>query len=54
MKTNRRKFISTAIEYLQDRNNFLCRVRSKDGAEGISAGHGSQNKTNWHLKKLHQ
>jgi len=27
------------IELLQDRNNFICRVRSKDGAEGISIGH---------------
>jgi len=35
------------IELLRDRNNFLCRVRSRDGAEGISAGHGSQNRSNW-------
>lgn len=27
------------IELLQDRDNFICRVRSKDGAEGISIGH---------------
>ncbi len=27
------------LELLQDRNNFICRVRSKDGAEGISIGH---------------
>ena len=27
------------IELLQDRNNFICRVRSKDGAEGVSIGH---------------
>jgi L-alanine-DL-glutamate epimerase-like enolase superfamily enzyme len=27
------------IELLQDRKNFICRVRSKDGAEGISIGH---------------
>ena len=39
--------IIDSIEYLRDRNNFLCRVRSKDGAEGISAGHGSQNRSNW-------
>jgi len=39
--------IIESIEYLRDRNNFLCRVRSKDGTEGLSAGHGSQNKTNW-------
>lgn len=28
-----------SIELLRDRNNFLCRVRSKDGAEGISVAH---------------
>jgi len=27
------------IELLQDRHNFICRVRSKDGAEGVSLGH---------------
>jgi L-alanine-DL-glutamate epimerase-like enolase superfamily enzyme len=27
------------IELLQDRNNFICRVRSNDGAEGVSLGH---------------
>jgi len=27
------------IELLQDRKNFICRVRSKDGSEGISIGH---------------
>jgi L-alanine-DL-glutamate epimerase-like enolase superfamily enzyme len=27
------------LELLQDRSNFICRVRSKDGAEGISIGH---------------
>jgi L-alanine-DL-glutamate epimerase-like enolase superfamily enzyme len=27
------------IELLQERKNFICRVRSKDGAEGISIGH---------------
>lgn len=31
--------IIDTIELLQDRNNFVCRVRSKDGAEGISIGH---------------
>ena len=31
--------ILETIELLQDRNNFICRVRSKDGAEGISIGH---------------
>ena len=43
--------IIETIELLRDRNNFLCRVRSKDGAEGISAGHGSQNATNWPVFK---
>lgn len=27
------------IELLRDRDNFICRVRSADGAEGISIGH---------------
>jgi hypothetical protein len=31
--------IIETIELLRDRNSFLCRVCSKDGAEGISAGH---------------
>ena len=31
--------IIESIELLRDRNNFICRVRSKDGAEGISIGH---------------
>ncbi len=31
--------IIETLELLQDRNNFICRVRSKDGAEGISIGH---------------
>ena len=31
--------IIETIELLQDRKNFICRVRSKDGAEGISVGH---------------
>lgn len=31
--------IIETIELLQDRNNFICRVRSKDGAEGVSIGH---------------
>lgn len=39
--------IIESIELLRDRNNFLCRVRSKDGAEGMSAGHGSISNTNW-------
>jgi len=28
-----------SVESLRDRNNFICRVRSKDGAEGVSIGH---------------
>ena len=31
--------IIDTLELLQDRNNFICRVRSSDGAEGISIGH---------------
>lgn len=27
------------LELMQDRDNFICRVRSADGAEGISIGH---------------
>jgi L-alanine-DL-glutamate epimerase-like enolase superfamily enzyme len=27
------------LELLRDRENFICRVRSKDGAEGVSIGH---------------
>jgi L-alanine-DL-glutamate epimerase-like enolase superfamily enzyme len=28
-----------SVELLRDRDNFLCRVRSRDGAEGLSIGH---------------
>ncbi len=28
------------VELLRFKNSFICRVRSKDGAEGISVGHG--------------
>ncbi|WP_197231746.1 enolase C-terminal domain-like protein [Novipirellula artificiosorum] len=31
--------IIESVELLRDRNNFICRVRSSDGAEGISVGH---------------
>jgi L-alanine-DL-glutamate epimerase-like enolase superfamily enzyme len=34
--------IIESIELLRYENNFLCRVRSKDGAVGISVGHGGQ------------
>lgn len=37
--------IIETIELLRFENNFLCRVRSKDGAVGISVGHGSQLRT---------
>lgn len=35
------------VELLRDRNNFLCRVRSKDGAEGLAAGHPWVAKLSW-------
>ena len=35
--------IIETLELLRYNGNFLCRVRSKDGAEGISVGHGSLN-----------
>jgi L-alanine-DL-glutamate epimerase-like enolase superfamily enzyme len=31
--------IIETLELLRFKNNFLCRVRSKDGAEGLSVGH---------------
>jgi len=31
--------IIESLELLRYKNNFICRVRSKDGAEGISVGH---------------
>jgi len=34
--------IIETLELLRHKNSFLCRVRSKDGAEGISVGHGGQ------------
>jgi L-alanine-DL-glutamate epimerase-like enolase superfamily enzyme len=37
--------IIETIELLRYQNNFLCRVRSKDGAVGISVGHSSQLRT---------
>ena len=39
--------IIDSIELLWDRNNFLCRVRSKDGAEGLSIGHPFISKQNY-------
>jgi L-alanine-DL-glutamate epimerase-like enolase superfamily enzyme len=32
-----------SLELLRYQNNFLCRVRSRDGAEGISVGHSELN-----------
>ena len=34
--------IIETLELLRYENSFLCRVRSKDGAEGISVGHSGQ------------
>ncbi|MBL7186321.1 MAG: mandelate racemase/muconate lactonizing enzyme family protein [Phycisphaerae bacterium] len=31
--------IIASVELLRNRNNFICRVRSRDGAEGLSIGH---------------
>lgn len=39
--------IIASLELLRFKNSFLCRVRSKDGVEGISVGHGGQ------LQSLH-
>jgi L-alanine-DL-glutamate epimerase-like enolase superfamily enzyme len=35
--------IIKSLELLRYKNSFLCRVRSSDGAEGISVGHGTMN-----------
>ncbi|MGE5293429.1 MAG: mandelate racemase/muconate lactonizing enzyme family protein, partial [Solirubrobacterales bacterium] len=32
-----------SLELLRYKGSFLCRVRSTDGAEGISVGHGELN-----------
>jgi L-alanine-DL-glutamate epimerase-like enolase superfamily enzyme len=34
--------IIESLELMRYKNSFLCRVRSKDGAEGISVGHSGQ------------
>ena len=39
--------IIASVELLRNKNSFLCRVRSKDGAEGISVGHPDQNRSSW-------
>ena len=43
-----------SIELLRLNNNFLCRVRSKDGAEGISASNNAQMLSVWpiHVNRL--
>ncbi len=38
-----RPVIIKSLELLRYRRNFLCRVRSSDGAEGISVGHSGMN-----------
>lgn len=35
------------LELLRDRDNFICRVYSKDGAEGLSIGHPFISKQGW-------
>jgi L-alanine-DL-glutamate epimerase-like enolase superfamily enzyme len=37
--------IIESVELLRYQNSFLCRVRSKEGAEGISVGHSGQLKS---------
>ncbi len=39
--------IIETLELLRFENNFLCRVRSTDGAEGISVGNNSQLQSVW-------
>ncbi|MCX6335341.1 MAG: mandelate racemase/muconate lactonizing enzyme family protein [Bacteroidia bacterium] len=39
--------IIESLELLRYGNSFLCRVRSKDGAEGISVGHSGQLRTQY-------
>ena len=41
------RVIIETLELLRFENNFLCRVRSTDGAEGISVGHNSQLEALW-------
>jgi L-alanine-DL-glutamate epimerase-like enolase superfamily enzyme len=52
--------ILETIELLRDRENFMVRVRSKDGAEGLAVGHtglnlkggGGQSVRNWPVSKF--
>jgi L-alanine-DL-glutamate epimerase-like enolase superfamily enzyme len=39
--------IIETLELLRNGNSFLCRVRSKNGAEGISVGHSGQLRTQY-------
>ena len=41
--------IIASVELLRDRSSFICRVRSKDGAEGISIGHPFISKNSYPL-----
>ena len=43
--------IIESVELLRDRRNFLCRVRSKDGVEGISVGHPIVSRQSWPVMK---
>ncbi|MDA0349338.1 MAG: twin-arginine translocation signal domain-containing protein [Verrucomicrobia bacterium] len=48
--------IIESLELLRDRDNCICRVRSKDGAEGVSIGHPFIAKSSWpaFMHNLHQ
>lgn len=48
--------IIESLELLRDRDNTICRVRSKDGAEGVSIGHPFIAKTSYPMfvHSLHQ
>ena len=48
--------IIDTLELLRDRDNTICRVRSKDGAEGVSIGHPFIAKSSWpaFMHNLHQ
>ena len=41
--------IIETLELMRYKNSFLCRVRSKDGAEGISVGHSGQLRSQYHI-----
>lgn len=43
--------IIESVELLRDRRNFLCRVRSTDGAEGISVGHPQVSWQSWPIMR---